>query len=184
MRAVAFVLLAVMFAFPQYLSERTYLVRAETALADNGWIHFCVLVYPDGKYRLEREKVNSNNKRKYNIYSGQLSEGSIKQLLATIDNPDFQALQTPWKHGGLVRNADVLRVTVPRLQQLQFISFETAHQRHPYEKTLKPFVNWMKQVEKEKGRELEGETANDCAAPLVFYRRSVPDPSQAAVPKN
>ncbi|SRR6266568_3605119 len=181
MRMLLLLLITPTFAFSQGLVQPTYLVRAETATFDPhyGWTHFCVLVYPDGKYHLEREKVDTDNKKKSKVYLGQLPDSSIRELRAATDDPDFQVITTPWKHGGLLRDPDVIRAWVPREQQLQYISFETSKQRHPYEKILKPLVNWMKEVEKQKGSALESETANDCAAPLVFYRHSVPDPSQA-----
>ena len=113
------------------------------------------------------------------MYLGQLPDSVVKQLQAATDSADFQAIATPWKHGGSLLDPDVLRILIPHEQQLQDITFESAHQRHPYEKTLKPFLNWMKEVEREKASAVESETANDCAAPLVFYRHSVPDPSQA-----
>src|SRR6266478_5230728 len=56
MRPLVVLWLAATLAFPQTLVQRTYLVRAETATMDSytRLTHVCVLVYPDGKYRLVR----------------------------------------------------------------------------------------------------------------------------------
>src|SRR6266568_369823 len=72
MRSLLLLLFTSTFAFPQGLVQATYLVRAETATFDphHGWTHFCVLVYPDGKYRLEREKVDTDNKKSTRCISG------------------------------------------------------------------------------------------------------------------
>ena len=42
--------------FAQTLVERTFVMRAETTTVDSytGMTHICVLVYADGKYRMER----------------------------------------------------------------------------------------------------------------------------------
>lgn len=184
MRAALLIILIVGVAFPQTLMEHSYIARLDTSTFDPhyGWTHFCVLVYQDGRYRMEREKVNEDNKKAYKVYLGQLPDARVKELQDAVNNPDFASIQTPGKHGGLIQDPDVVKVVVPREDRLQEITFDTARQRHPYEKTMKPLLKWMKEVEKAKGEEAQGQTANGCAAPVVFYRRPVSgDPS---TPKN
>lgn len=180
MRTLILLLLSVTFAFPQGLVQRTYLVRAETASFDPhyGFTHFCVLVYPDGKYHLEREKVDTDNKKKYKVYLGQLADITVKELQTTTDDPDFQAIKTPTYHNVWAnRDYDYLRVEVPRERRVQDIMFLSVKQRDPYKKTLQSLLSWMKEIEKRKGPAAEEQTANGCSAPLVFYQRSVTDPS-------
>lgn len=181
MRTLLCLLLFATFAFTQTLEKLTYLVKAETSTFDPhyGWSHFCVVVYPGGKFHAEKEKVDRDNNKKRKVYQGQLPDASIRQLESATRSTDFQAIQTPWKHGGFISDPDVVRAWVPRENSVQFISFETAKQRQPYKKMIEPLLEWIKEVDKAKGAAMEAETPTDCAAPLVLYHRSIPDSSQA-----
>ena len=177
MRTFAFIVLFAVFALPQTIVQRTFLLRAETTTADpySGLSHVCVLVYPDGKYRLEKSAQSLGDRApEVRVYLDQLPDASLKQMQAALDDPAFQDIETPERHGGIIQDMDILSVTVPRVNALQNLSFETASQRKPYEKTLKPLINWMKDVEKRKVPVAKGEPSDNCRAPMVMYRRLSP----------
>ncbi|MBZ5693828.1 MAG: hypothetical protein LAN36_00555 [Acidobacteriia bacterium] len=175
------VLLATAIALPQTLVQRTFLVRAETTTIDpySGMTHICVLVYPDGKYRLERSsQTEAGRSAEVLVYLDQLPDASLKQLDSVLDDPAFGNIHTPEPHGGMIQDLDVLMLSVPRVNAIQNLSFETAAQRKPFEKALKPFINWMKDVEKRKVRVAKGESSDNCRAPMVMYRSQAPLPSR------
>lgn len=202
MRSTCVLLLSATIVFSQTLVERTYLVRTETDNMDRyaGLTRVCVLVYPDGKYRLERSFQNLQGaKPETRIYLGQLPFTDVMQLQSALDDPNFQAIKTTgtmaatgpstggsadWplqlmtgSHGSMNEDADVLRVVVPRQDQLQDIKFENAKQREPYKKTLTPLLSWMKDIEKRRVPRAKEEAADNCRPPQVLYKRSSTPPT-------
>jgi hypothetical protein len=202
MRPLVVLWLAATLAFPQTLVQRTYLVRAETATMDSytRLTHVCVLVYPDGKYRLERSFQDMEGEKPWmEVYLGQLPDPTLWQLQSTLDDPSFQAIKTtstiaassrpqiggtmdwpvrliPGSHSR-IDDTDVLRILVPRVQQLQDIKFENARQRDPYQKTLKPFLSWMKDVERRKVSIAKKEPSDNCRPPQLLYKRYFSSPT-------
>src|SRR5437870_2846555 len=81
----------------QTLVERLYLMRAETTTFDpySGMTHTCIVVLPDGHYRLERSFQNSSSTRPDDkIYVDMLPEASVKQLQAILDDEKFEQIET------------------------------------------------------------------------------------------
>jgi len=182
----AFLLLLAVSLFSQTLVERPFLVRAETTTFDpySGMTHVCVLVYPDGKYRLEKSYQDLNgNKPGDHVYIDNLPPDSLKQLQSALDDSKLAAIKTADPKGGIVQNMDTLMVSVPREHQLQNISFMNAAERRPYEKDLKPLMTWMKDVQKRKVQPAKNEATNNCAAPQVLYRNEMPTGGGANPPK-
>jgi hypothetical protein len=163
---------------PQVLVSRPYVIRAETTIFDTytGMVHTCILVQPDGHYRRERTFQGMNAGTPYvDIYLDTLPDDSFKRLQAILDDPDFQKIDTPPSRGGVIQNMDTLIVSIPREHSLQNMYFMTANERRPYERDLKPLMNWMKEVEKRKVRAIKEKTSDNCAAPRVLFRSGSPD---------
>jgi hypothetical protein len=161
----------------QTLVDRPYLVRAETSVFDSnsGMIHTCILVTPDGHLRRERGLLALNSGTPYTrVWVDTLPEASVKQLEAILDEAKFQDIHTPQAHGGIFRYMDTLGVTVPREHYVQNVIFMNSVDRKPYDKDLKAFLSWMKEIEKRKMPEAKGEGLNDCAAPAVQFKGSSP----------
>lgn len=166
-------LLVAISSFPQTIVQRSFLIRADTTTMDayTGMTHVCILVYPDGKYRLKRTfQSTQGGKAEPKVYLDQLPDANLKQLQTTIEDLGFQSTKTTERHGGIIQDMDMLTVTVPREHEMQNISFENAAQRKSYDKTQKPFVNWMKEVQKRKIQPAKEEAPNNCTAPRVLYR--------------
>jgi hypothetical protein len=157
----------------QTLMERTFVMRAETTVMDvyTGMSHTCILVMPDGHYRLEKSfQGNQGGGTDERVYLDSLPDASLKQLQAILDDSKFQQIRTEKPKGGIVQDMDTLMVTVPREHNLQSMAFLNAAERKPYEKSLKPFQNWMKDVQKRKGPAAKNEKGDNCSAPQVLYR--------------
>jgi hypothetical protein len=165
------------FLLPQTLVSRPYVIRAETTVFDTytGMVHTCILVQADGHYRRERTFQGMSGGTPYvDIYIDALPDDSFKRLQAILDEADFQKINTPPSRGGVIPNMDTLIVSIPREHSLQNMYFMTANERRPYEKDLKPLMNWMKEVEKRKVRALKEKTSDNCAAPMVQFRTGLP----------
>jgi hypothetical protein len=176
MRTLILALLLSSTAFAQVIVERSFLLRAETTSFDpySGMAHFCVLVYPDGKYRLERTLQDPHGGTpETKVYINELADAGIKQLMATLDDADLQAINTPERHGGIIQNLDTLMITIPREHTIQNLVFENTDQRKPYEKKLKPVLAWMKDIQKKKGPVAKDEQSTNCAAPRILLRAPI-----------
>lgn len=172
MRTLFLLLLAAGLAFPQTIMERSFLIRAETTTVDpyTGMTNVCILVFPDGKYRLERSfQSNSGDPADVRVYLDQLPDANMKQLQAVMDDPSFQEIRAE-SHGGIIQNMDMLEATVPREHGFQNFSFPNAESRKQYEKTLKPLVNWLRDVQKRKVPVAKSEHSDHCTPPRVMYR--------------
>jgi hypothetical protein len=184
-RTFTFLVLAAGFALPQTMVERTFLMRAETTTVDKltGTTHVCVLVYPDGKYHLEKGfQSNESTTMDTHVYLDQLPDASLKQLETTLDSPDFQGISAPELHSNAPPDLDQLAVAVPREHAIQSMRFDTASQRKPYEKSVKPLLDWIKDVQKRKTPVAKDEHSNNCEAPQVMYRIITPHSSDKDVP--
>ncbi|MBZ5706656.1 MAG: hypothetical protein LAN63_15000 [Acidobacteriia bacterium] len=167
-RFAPFIVFATSLAASQTIVDRTYVMRAETTTVDpySGMSHMCVLIYPDGHYRLEKSfQSNNGGSPDERVYLDTLPEASMKQLQATLDDEKFQAVKTAEPKGGIVQDMDTLSVSVPREHLLQNISFMNARERKPFEKELKSFQEWLKALQKRKVPVAKNESANNCAAP-------------------
>jgi len=167
------ILLTANLSFGQVLVERLFVTRAETTTVDpySGMTHTCLLVYPDGRYRLEKSfQGMGGGSAETKVYQDTLPEADLKAWLAVIDDAQFQAIKTAPPHGGIVQDMDTLYVTVPREHAVQNINFNNAAERKPFDKALKPFLNSLKNIEKRKVPVAKGEASNNCAAPQIIYR--------------
>jgi hypothetical protein len=150
-------------------------MRADTTTYDPnvGLNHDCVLVYPDGKYRVEHSYQRSDGgDPEIKVYIDTLPEADLKALQAALDDGKFQEITTPPPKGGIVKDMDSLSVRVPRPPRLQDINFVDSHERKPFDKALKPFLASLKSIEKRKVPLARDEKPNDCASPMMFYRRT------------
>jgi hypothetical protein len=135
----------------------------------------CVLVYPDGGYRVEKSFQGKGvPKFEVTVYVGTLSDEDMKELHATISNPKFAQIQTaaPADYRGQVsdhitkhEDVNTLAITVPREHSVQKMTFMSASERKPFQPNLAPFVDWMKQLENRKLEPAKSEKPDNCKAP-------------------
>lgn len=172
-------------SYAQTLVERVFVLRAETTTMDpySGMTHICVLVYPNAQYRLERSFQGLQGSGQHTrVFLGEILDSHMKQLSSILEEPNFVGLQTGEPRGGIVQDMDMLTITVPREHALQSLTFVNAAARKPFEKTLKPFQQWMKDLEKRKVQESKSEPANNCKAPQVVYRSIGTQPPASLIP--
>src|SRR3974390_1022855 len=174
---VATIFALVISAHAQTLVERAFLLRTETTTFDSfvGMTPTCVLVYPDGHYRMEKTfQGSSGNDPDTKVYLDSLPEADLKALQSALEDNQFVQIQTARPHGGIVKDMDTLYITVPREHTVQMITFNNAAERKPFDKSLKPFLNTLKNLEKRKVAAAKGEKGNNCEPPRVMYRSDHP----------
>ena len=163
-------------ASAQTLVEKLYVMRSDTTTVDpyTGMTRICVVVFTDGHYRMERTFQSiQGGAPEAKVFMDTLPSGDLKNLEAALDNEDLQRVKTAPIRGGIIQNMDMLSLTVPREHALQDIQFQTAAERKPFEKALKPFLNSLKSIEKRKVAVAKSESPNNCGVPMVRYRREV-----------
>jgi hypothetical protein len=171
--ALAVVALLLGQASAQTLVEKLYLMRSDTTTLDSysGMTRICLVVLPDGRYRMERSFQSiQGGAPETKVFMDTLPAEDLKNLQAALDNDDLQRIKTARVRGGIVQNMDMLSLSVPREHALQNIEFANAAERKPFEKALKPFLNSLKGIEKRKVAAAKSEAPNSCAAPMVRYR--------------
>src|SRR5215831_6751803 len=116
--ALLLILIAILpsLVLAQTLVDKTFVVRAETSVATptTGLIHYCVLVYPDGKYRLEKSaQMNQSSPTDSKVFLDTLPADNLKQLQSILDDPKFTAIKSSEAAGGSVQDLDAIGVNVP-----------------------------------------------------------------------
>ncbi|HUO27522.1 MAG TPA: hypothetical protein VMU61_17790 [Candidatus Aquilonibacter sp.] len=175
--AVALVALLLGQVSAQTLVQKLFVMRSDTTTVDpySGMTRVCVVVFPDGRYRMERSYQGlSGGAPQTNVYVDTLKPDELNNLHVVLDNQDLEQIKTPQARGGIIENMDTLSLIIPREHNLQNIEFATAAERKPYEKALKPFLNSLKAIEKRKVRAAKNEQPNNCQAPRVLYRTMLP----------
>jgi len=166
----------------QTLVERVYLMRTETTAFDqfSGMTHTCIVVFPDGHYRMERTfQGMSGGDPETKVYLDALPEPDLKGLQAALDDGKLEEIKTAPPRGGIVKDMDTLYISIPREHRLQNLNFNNAADRKPFEKALKPFLSSLKNLEKRKVPVAKSEKSNNCDVPRVMYRSngvSMPNP--------
>ena len=180
MKAAHFALAALLafattFSHAQTLVEKLYIMRVDTTSMDpySGMTHTCVLLYPDGHYRMERSFQSAHGgDPETKVYLDTLPALDLKALQGTLDDATFQQIKTAPPHGGIIKDMDVLNITVPREHLMQQLNFNNAAERKPFDKELKPFLNSLKNLEKRKVAIAKTEKSDNCSPPRVMYRSS------------
>jgi len=155
----------------QTLVEKTYLLRWESTShgTDLDLVRNCILVYPDGRYRLEHSVVHDSGRPDDQVYLDKLPEDKVKELLAILDDPKLAQMESPKGKGGIIDDIDSLFLHIPREHGLQEIGFWTTKERKAYQADLKPLQTWLKEVQKRKVPWARAEKTNNCDPPDVTY---------------
>jgi hypothetical protein len=150
------------------ITQDTFLLRFQkhdfNATVNAGVASSCLIVYPDGKYRFEREHQEWNEKRQTaHVFEGQVDADSMAKLRQIVNNPDFRAVHVI-PEGNMIVSNESYNVDVLRADGLQRFMI-TDDTRRQYNKALKPFVDWEHQLEKRKTPETKGAESNGCQFP-------------------
>lgn len=147
---------------------------AEGAVEDT-----CVVVYPSGRYRMEKSTQGYRDKLKVRAFEDSLSETDLKQLQELLDRPELKSsMHQNSPSGKTFREGEITIVAVARegyhLQQLSFASYfgvpgwvsNVNAGTDPEERLVAPLRKWLKaHVETRKVGVLKDAAATHCIPP-------------------
>jgi len=111
--------------------------------------HRCVLVLPDHRFHLERATRKRDKDLVRKVYEGEFTEPQWQQLTGILNLEDLKSLAVPSTRGVLVvEDMDLITINIWRGPGYQSMEFLTKRDRAPYERTLKPLLEWWKQIAK------------------------------------
>jgi hypothetical protein len=143
-------------ASAQTLVEKPFIMRSEAITADglSGITRICVLVLPDGRYRMERSFDGTGETK---VFINTLPPDDLKNLQAVLDNHDLQQIKTApisdLLNGRVIYGLevwDVLSLSIPRDDALQKIEFLDVNQWKPFPKVLIHFSILLRRSKNER----------------------------------
>jgi hypothetical protein len=144
----------------------------------SGMTRTCVLVYPDGKYRMERifrGMSGSTSDSDAKVYIDKLPEADLKALETILDDSNLASIKTgELSQSTMGKDTNTLLVSVPREHEVQNIAFNNEAERKPFQKDLKPFLNFFQSIQKRKAALAKAEKNNNCEPPKVMYGSTAP----------
>ena len=109
------------------------------------------------------------------VFLDNLPEADVKALGAVLDDSKLIAIKTgELSQDKMGKDIDTMLVSVPREHAVQNIAFNNAAERKPFEKDLKPFLNFLKNLQKRKAAIAKTEKSNNCEPPAVMYGSAGP----------
>jgi hypothetical protein len=159
-------------AVPPFLIRWQFNHVAEGTVKDT-----CVVVYPGGRFRMERSSQSYRDKLKLSAYEDSLNEEELEQLTQLLDEPTLKASSHQNIPSGKVfREGELTTLSVSRgdrTQQLSFADYfgvpgwvsNVNSGTDPEERVVKPLRKWLKShVEDKKMGALSNASATRCAA--------------------
>jgi hypothetical protein len=126
--------------------------------------HRCVLILPDHRFHLERATRKRAKDLMRKVYEGEFSQAEWDQLMGVLAAPDLKALTVPSTRGVLVvEDMDLITIAIWRDPGYQSMEFLTKRDRAPYERTLKPLLEWWKGFAKQGLKESNAPVSPYCA---------------------
>ncbi len=136
----------------------------------------CLLLLPDGQYRLERSTQKAGDKRQSRIVEDRLNDAELKQLQDLLQAPDLLNAGSPaFPQTFAGRELAMTTVSIPRGKTVQTLStarivglqveLEIRDVTFGDARPLQPFLAWAKVLESRKVASLQDAVANDCTLP-------------------
>jgi hypothetical protein len=108
-------------------------------------VQYCTLVFADHRFHTEKSNRKMGRDRDRKVYEGELSDSNWKALEAILDNNEFHDLVVPQGVSPLViENAHPITISVARNTKFQNMEFLDNKSRKPYDRQLKPLLEWWK----------------------------------------
>jgi hypothetical protein len=149
----------------------------------------CLLVYQDGTYYYEKMSERTRGKTTIKAFQGTLQPADLEQLQSVTAQPAFRDISSPAvptqpDDATYLKEGEILTVTLPRPGRAQL--FTLVKKRYAtkdshngmgalvsnwsgLEKTLKPFLSWVKNVEKASKAVTTDSRSSSCPAAASVY---------------
>ncbi len=170
MRQVAFCFfLAALVAPAQQPPARTLLVARQESVGFHYEVSStCIYVLPDGRYHLERLINPPDRNSEVRVFEERLSPAELQELREILDTPGFRELTSQLGGARPPRtNVEKVAAEVWREPDPQVFNFRDFEDPQPFKGPLKPFLAWLKAMEKRKGGQLKGAVPNGCLPPAA-----------------
>jgi hypothetical protein len=128
--------------------------------------HSCILVKPEGSFRMERSFQRLGGKPNFKIYEGQFSDAEISQLKAILEDNRLAGVHnTPQSEMMVLNDTDLLSVSIYRVNHYQKFAYLANSSQKPFREIIKPFNIWLKEFRDRKLPEVKSATPNGCYTP-------------------
>ncbi len=87
----------------------------------------------------------------------------VQRLRAIVDAKLFMDIKAPVNNDRIIHSVDSISVTIRRKNGTQDFTFLDPDSRKPYDKALKPLLEWFREVQKRKLPPQKGAVSNKCA---------------------
>ena len=135
----------------------------------------CIVVYPSGRFRMEKSTRNKGEKLRIRVVENSLNENELHQLRELLDDPMLKA-STHQRFGtGYPHEQELTALSVPRGERIQHLSFATyfgfdtkyiGAGIDPDERLVAPLQKWLKShIEAGKLEALPHASATGCIPP-------------------
>lgn len=155
----------------------SFLMRWESNHLTKGLVEeTCVVVYPSGRYRMEKSLRGYSSKHKVRAFEDSLGETDLEQLLALLDLPELKAsTHQNLPEGKVFSEGELTTLAIGRegyIQRLNFASYfeqpgvfssNVSVSTDPEERVVAPLRKWLKtRIETRKVGALQDATATRC----------------------
>lgn len=123
----------------------------------------CLLVSPDGHFRLERSGAMYGSPGKSKVYLGQLTPDQRSQLQSLLNATEMKQLVTPpLPEPSIVRDIDLFAIQIPRERQVQVLQVLRDDQHSKIPHSLQELEKWFEYLVKQKLSQDKSALPNNC----------------------
>jgi len=125
--------------------------------------HYCTLVFADRRFHAEWAARKLGKDRARKVYEGELSAADWNALGAILDGKDLKELNVPQSVPPLViQDVHSYTISVARANKFQNFEFLDNKSRKPYDRQLRPLLQWWKSFRHEYTVESEAPPDGRC----------------------
>jgi hypothetical protein len=142
-------------------SDTLRLLMSEVQPSASASEQYCMLVFDDHRFHVERAHRTRGKDRERKVYEGRFSDGDWNALNDILEAKQFRELRVPPSHPALVlENPHPYTISVARQKGFQNMEFLNKESLKPYQSELKPLLKWWKSARDmqpvEPGAEVDG----------------------------
>jgi hypothetical protein len=140
------------------------LLLSEVQPGPMGSQQYCMLVFDDHRFHAEKAHRQRGQDQGRKVYEGQLSDADWNALAAILEAKSFRELRVPPSGQALViQDLHPYTISVRRKGEFQNMEFLTKDSLKPYEREVKPLLEWWKSSRKLQTTESNTDVDGRCA---------------------
>jgi hypothetical protein len=124
----------------------------------------CALIFSDRRFHLERANRRRGQDVSRKVYEGELSASEWNTLSEILDDKEFRELAMPTAMSSpVVEDLHVIAISVWRDGKFQNLEYLNNRSRKPYDPTLRPLLQWWKNLGGRKMTQSQAPVDTHCA---------------------